>query len=362
MQFATKVIIAALLGSGACNAAANVLYPGNYLYLNQGIQPPAYAQAASPIGRNAATPSYAASERVIEAYRGLTVPPAATIEHLYAKGLERTPANIASVRSWLGGAGSADEKIALIRLLGSLYGEKVPEPTKLAIARDIRGQIQSGERRVALVAVQTFARLGYQTDLLGVLDEARSRSLITDDDFAQEVALALPLAPRDAQTILAQRLVAKNNAFGAQVLASTITTPEEVAKIGPQAAVGLRDYLQSREPVLPVAIGQFGLGDGGRYAEWLHTLALLEQSSGKRTYADAVWARLNDDSTDPRKILGFLTAPEGKAFIQSQGRGAAFTGPAQRAAAYARQFPGHPVISPLSQGLEQTLAPAPADK
>lgn len=332
------------------------------IVLTAGLTPPAgHGQVASPIGRSASVPSYAASQRVFDAYRGRTVPPAATIEQLYAQGLEPTPANIAAVRAWLGGAASADHKIALVRLLGSLYGEKLPEPLKLAIARDVRGQIQSGRRRVALTAVQTFARLAYQPDLPGVLEEARSRSLITDDDYAQEIALALPLAPRDAQTMLAQKLVAKDNAFGVQVLASTLTSPEEVAKISPQAAVGLRDYLEGREPVLPVAIGQFGLGDGGRYAEWLHTLALLEQSSGKRTYADAVWARLNDERTDPRKILGFLTAPEGKAFIRSQGRGASFTRPAQRAATFARQFPGHPVMSPLTQSLEHALA-QPADR
>jgi hypothetical protein len=322
--------------------------------------PAAHAQTASPIGRDAAAPSYAASQRVIDAYRGRSVPPAATIEQLYAKGLEPTAPNIAAVRAWLGGTGSADHKVALVRLLGSLYAEQVPAPLKLAIARDVRTQIQSGDRRVALAAVQTFARLGYQTALLSVLDEARARALITDDDYAQEVALALPLAPRDAQAVLAQKLVAKDNAFGAQVLASTLTSPEEVGKIAPQAAAGLRDYLQGREPVLPVALGQFGLGDGGRYAEWLHTLALLEQSSGKRPYAEAVWARLNDERTDPRNLLGFLTAPEGKAFIQSQGRSASFTRPAQRAAAYARQFPGHPVMSPLTQSLEHALAPAPA--
>lgn len=38
MRIATKVIIAALLAGGACSAMADVLYPGNYLYLNQGIQ------------------------------------------------------------------------------------------------------------------------------------------------------------------------------------------------------------------------------------------------------------------------------------------------------------------------------------
>jgi hypothetical protein len=318
----------------------------------------AQAQAPSPIGRAAPEPAYEVTQRLVDAYRGRSVPPTALVEQLYARGLAPTPANIATVRGWLAGAGGPESKVALVRLLGSLYSGQVAPATRLAIARDVRSHVQSGDRGVALAAVQTFARLGYQNDLLAVLEDARSRGLITDDDYAQEVALALPLAPRSSQPALAARLAEKNNAFGAQVLASTLTSPDDVGKIAPAAAAALREYMVQREPVLPIALGNFGLGDGGRYAEWLHTVAMLEQASGKRAYADAIWARLNDEKTDPRKILGFMTAPEGQAFIRAHGGGAAFARPAERARAYAAQFPGHPVMAPLTQGLERALAPA----
>jgi hypothetical protein len=321
------------------------------------VMHPASAQSASPIGRSASAPDYAASQRIIDAYRGKSLPPAEKIEQLYARGLQPSPANIGTVRGWLAAQGSVYQKVATIRLLGSLFRDDSAPVLNLAIARDLRMQIRSGEARIALAAVQTFSRLGYQPELIGVLDEARARTLITDDDYAQEIALALPLAPAGAQPALAQKLAEKNNAFGAQVLAATVTTPEEAGRIAPQAAASLRDYMIAREPVLPMALGQFGLSDGGRYAEWLHTVAMFEQVSGKRSYAEAVWARLDNEGTDPRKILGFLTAPEGQAFVKVQGKSPKFARPAQRAAAFARQFPGHPVIEPLSQGIQYILGP-----
>jgi hypothetical protein len=315
----------------------------------------AQAQTTSPIGRNPPVPDYPAAQRLVEAYRGRGLPPAESIEQIYARGLAPTVANITVVRNWLAGPGEPESKVALVRLLGSLYNRQTPPGTQLAIARDIRSQTQSGNRAVALAAVQTFARLGYQNDLVAVLDEARTRGLINDDDYAQEVALALPLAPASVQPALAARLAEKDNAFGAEVLASTVTSPGDVKRIAPAAAATLRDYMLRREPVMPIALGNFGLGDGGRYAEWLHTVAMLEEASGKRTYTDAVWTRMNDERTDPRKILGFMTAPEGKKFISTQGNKGAFAKAAQRASAYARQFPGHPVMSPLTESLELSL-------
>jgi hypothetical protein len=316
------------------------------------------AGVTSPLGRTVSEPAYTVTQKVADGYRGRGAPAAGVVEQLYARGLAPTPANIALVRGWLAGAGGPDYKVAVIRLLGSLYRSDAPAATRLGMARDIRAQVQSGDRRVALAAVQTFARLGFQNDLPDVLDDARVRGIIDDDDYAQEVALALPLAPPGRQPALAAKLAEKNNAFGAQVLASTLTTPAEVARIAPAAAATLRDYMAGREPVLSVALGNFGLGDGGRYAEWLHTVAMLEEASGKRSYAQAVWARLNDENTDPRKILGFMTAPEGQAFIRTQGGGAAFARPAERARAYAAQFPDHPVMAPLTQSMEHALAPA----
>ncbi len=321
------------------------------------VFPLAIAQSVSPIGRSGPAPDYASSQRIVDAHRGKSLPTAAKIEQLYARGLQPSPANISTVRGWLAAQGNTDQKVATIRLLGSLFRENGAAALNLAIARDIRTQTRSGDASIALAAVQTFSRLGYQPELIAVLDEARARKLITEDDYAQEIALALPLAPVGAQPALAQKLAENNNAFGAQVLAATVTTLEEAGRIAHQAAAALRNYMIAREPVLPMALGDFGLGDGGRYAEWLHTLAMFEQVSGQRSYAEAVWTRLDNEATDPRKILGFLTAPEGQAFVKAQGKSPRFARSAQRAAAFARQFPGHPVMEPLSQGIQHILGP-----
>jgi hypothetical protein len=65
----------------------------------------------------------------------------------------------------------------------------------------------------------------------------------------------------------------------------------------------------------------------------------------------AVWERLNDERTDPRKLLGFLTSTEGTAFTRKLGSRGAFTRPVQRAAEFSRQFPGHATLAPMARGM-----------
>jgi hypothetical protein len=102
---------------------------------------------------------------------------------------------------------------------------------------------------------------------------------------------------------------------------------------------------------MPKAMGEFGINDGGRWAEWLHLTALLEQATGLSSYDEAVWKRLNDERTDPRKLLGFLTSSEGTAFTRKLGSRSAFARPVQRAAEFTHQFPGHPTLAPMTSGM-----------
>lgn len=313
------------------------------------------AGASAQIARAPAAPDYTATQRVVDAYRANPRPPARVIENVYARGLAPTANNIAIARRWLTAAADSDSRVAALRLLGSLYRPDDPARLNSALARDIKTHVYGADRKVALAAVQTYSRMGYQPDAVAVLEHALTQKIIGRDDYAQELAIALPLLPPSGQAEHAARLARSGSAFGAQVLALTIGSEADVARLTPEAARHLLGYMHAQEPSMPKAVGEFGLNDGGRWAEWLHLTALLEQGTGLSSYDAAVWKRLNDERTDPRKLLGFLTSTEGTAFTRKQGSRSAFAGPVQRAAEFSSQFPGHPTLAPLASGMQQHM-------
>lgn len=301
---------------------------------------------------------YAGAQKLMDVYsakKTRSVGDAGTLEIIQAKGLKPTAGNVATVQRLLAGTADPETRVNLIRLLGSLHTPDDRSGQNPAIARSLKSLIYNGDRKVALVALQTYSRTGYQPDGIEMLDYGLNNKLISEDDYCQELVLGLPFAPGHAQLAAASRLTAKNNVFGAQVLALTINQRSIIAKIAPESRMLLLGYLQKREPVMPVAVGEFGINDGGRYAEWLDTVALLTEASGESSYANVVLAHLNDERVDPRKILGYMTSPEGKQFMNGVGRRAAFTRAAQRASALAEQFPGHPVFAPMAQDIRVSL-------
>lgn len=275
---------------------------------------------------------------------------------VYAKGLAPTESNVIAVQDLLARSTNSAVRTNLVRLLGSLYSPNDESKRNHAIAATLRGLVRGSDRAVALTALQTFARLGYQPDSIELLDYGLNKQLIPEDAYSQELALAVPLFPSDIQLTAASKLRAHNNDFGAKVLALTISNRDAVSKIAPPARTVLMSYLREHEPQMPTALGYFGLLDAEQYAQWLEAVSLLDEASGTRSYQAAVFERLNNERTDPRKILGFLTSANGKKFIHAVGSKRPFANAAGRAVAFAAQFPGHPVLEPMAQDLQQTLS------
>jgi hypothetical protein len=313
------------------------------------------AGASAQIARTPAAPDYTATQKVLDAHRANPRPPARVIENVYARGLAPTADNIAVARRWLTASADSDSRVAALRLLGSLYRPDDPARLNATLARDVKTYAYGADRKVALTAVQTYARMGHQPDAVALLEHARAQKIIGRDDYAQELAIALALLPPSGQAEHAARLARSGSAFGAQVLALTFSSEADVARLTPEAARHLLGYMHGQEPSMPKATGEFGLNDGGRWAEWLHLTALLEQATGLSSYDEAVWTRLNDERTDPRKLLGFLTSTEGTAFTRKVGSHSAFARPVQRVTEFSRQFPGHPTLAPTARGMLERM-------
>lgn len=308
------------------------------------------------------TPDYAAAQRLLDRYSvGATAVTnaAETIGTIHAKGLKPTAANIDTVLRLLASTVDVETKVELIRLLGSLHTPSGATGSNELVARTVKGFVYSGDRKIALAAIQTYARIDYQPDRTQLLDDGLRNGILDEDSYCQELALFIPIEPPAAQYAAAQRLLGKNNAFGADVLAMTIGNTYVIKSIAPETRQLLLAYLQKQEPRMPPPIGEFGLIDGSRYAGWLAAVALLSEASGKASYADVVLAHLNDRRVDPRKILGFMTSAEGKRFVKRVGHRAPFGQAAANVALLAGQFPGHPFFAPLAEDVKATLGALP---
>lgn len=322
-----------------------------------------HASAATPSTLlNRAEPALA--QRAFNQYveRSSTTKPSSTPKDTLVTarvyGLPPTEQNARQLAQSLSKKVPDEERIDLIRLLGSMYQQGMRNQVNVTIASELRREIENTNPTTAKVALQNYSRCGYQPDRGSMLDLGLRRGLITQDEMAQELALGLLAAPADAQIDDASRLVQLDRVFGVDVLTQVLTTNEAVKRLTPAARQSISQLLLRREPVMPTAIGEYGYNDGGRYSDWLNTLALLEEADGGNSYFDVVERRLNDVKTDPRKLLGFLTSPYARPLLANKTQAQKLRGAAMRAVDSGRQFPSHAVLAQTSRYVAVTFAAA----
>lgn len=282
-----------------------------------------------------------------------------TLQIIQAKGLKPSAANVETVQRLVAKGSDREMTVNSLRLLASLHTPDDQSGRNQSISRTLKTYILNGDRSVALTALQEYSRTGYQPDGIEMLDYGLANKIIDENAYCQELVLGLQFAPAHAQIAASSRLFSKNNGFAAQVLALTINDREVIRKIAPEARKDLLKFMNRREPGMPMAIGEFGINDGGRYAEWLDTVALLSEAAGEAMYDSVVLKHLSDERIDPRKILGYMTSAKGKQFMKSVGRRDHFAKPAARAIELSDQFPGHPIFTPFAQDIRLTLSKMP---
>jgi hypothetical protein len=283
-------------------------------------------------------------------------PSSATIGHIEALGLKPTASNVDSIRQLLSRKLDSATMASLVYLLGSLYVRNDQFGQNAAIARTLKSYILSGDSNVATAALLSYSRTDYQPDRIDLLDYGQSHNLLNEADYCRELALGLPFAPAPAQMAAATRLAAKDNPLGAEVLAMGIDSQAAATKISPEARPVLIAFLQKREPRMPMALGEFGMTDGIRYTYWLTAMAELTEADGKGSATAFILDKLSSPDTDPRKILGFLSSPEGARFVAAVGSRVALAQVIDRALLPARQFPGHPMFAPMGEEMTKTLS------
>jgi hypothetical protein len=255
------------------------------------------------------------------------------------QGLAQTAENVQAVRSLLASNVTAEERVGLARILGRLYTYDNKTGLNAVIAQDLRNLVYTGSKEVAGAAVLAFSRLAYFKDSQTVLRYAKDNGYIDADAYYGELAHLFPFAPPNDQLGLVSEIKSDKNRYATDILASQLGDAQILATSFPETQRALKQYLEENEPDMPPALGEYDVIDAIRYVYWLHAVAALSASTRDASYSEMVFAHLNGDKTDPRKIMAFLSSSRGKIFISNVGRKALFEDALKRVTLYSMQLP-----------------------
>ena len=277
------------------------------------------------------------------------------LEQVDSMGLPANPTNVSDVRHLLSSKVSSEEQVALLRILSGMHTYDDRAGQNAIIAAEMRKMSQLGDKSVARAATLSYSRMGYHADLADVLAQARSKGILTADEYFGELAHGLPYAPAQAQGELAALLTKGDNDYATKILAEAAGHQELDAMLYPEVRTSILSLLTRHEPVMSSALGEFGYVDAIFYVTWLKAVATFTEATGGKSYTEVVMAHLNDPKADPRKLISFLESDEGKRLMTAVGK-KQLASAAARAIAFARTFPDHPLMKPMADEIAKTAA------
>jgi hypothetical protein len=261
------------------------------------------------------------------------------LEKAHASGLSRTTQNIAAVRQMLASRTTNEERVLALRILGRFIVPSDTSDLNLAILKDVRGQLHSGHRDTARAATFALSRSGSASDIAEVLLRAHKANILDKDEYLGELAHSMRFAPKQKQQEIIALLATESSDYSIDILTMQVADRSLVSSLDPETQKSLQKLFRSHQPNFPIAIGEFGATDGYRYTAWLHAMALLGEVADKKTYSETVLAELGSTNTDPRKVLTFLSSPEGRNLIATVAKKGPFEKALARGKTYAESFP-----------------------
>lgn len=272
----------------------------------------------------------------------------AILEEVSIRGLAANAGNINKLRPLVKANISEMEKIAAIRLLGGMYIHREKAPHNAAVAADIKAQVFSANAKVAQAALFVYSRLGYFPDTRATLKYVRDKGILVGDGYYGELAHLVAFAPESDQLAILDEIALSKNGYAGDIIANTLASEPMRRKFGPASTARLRTLLANTEPGFPMPIGEFGMFDAFRYADWLNASAHMDEASGRKKYRDFVVDTLSQEHTEPRKILAFLTSHEGKALASAMRADTRVAKLKARVLQYALSFPGNADLQELA--------------
>jgi Tfp pilus assembly protein PilO len=285
-----------------------------------------------------------------------------TIIAIQAKGLPITAKNVESIHSLLTSSSKREEKIALLRLLGILYTYDNQSNANHLIVQDLRHHINSNDKGISSAALLTFSRLGYFSDSTEILKHAYDKKILDEIGYLGEIAHLLPFAPTTVQHKLLSTLSTGNNSYANEVLISSFTQVSRLKKLDPSIKKALRLHFEKNQPNFPLGLGEYSVIDSFRYSNWLQSSTMLEIDLTGKTYQELIFKHLNNPDLDPRKIIAFLSATEGKYLIdhlQNTKQKEDLKILYERAQLYSRQLPQNTIMRDLVQQITNNMESPP---
>lgn len=201
----------------------------------------------------------------------------------------------------------------------------------------------------------SYSRLGYFPDTEDMLLHLKDTGVIDNEGYYGELAHILPFAPAHAQMDLLSKITMGKDKYATEILAFLPNNPDNVQRLYPETKQRLLAYLQEDEPGFGTETGVFGLTDAVRYTTWLHSIATLTRETTSAKYSDVVLNHLNNEKTDPRKIMAFLISAEGKYLINELGRPELFENARKRITQYSKQHPQNEMMRDAVQEIANTI-------
>ena len=297
----------------------------------------------------AATPPNNADPRLI-AYSKIKGTSSARneLERIRSEGLIGSPANVKLLREALASRATDEERASQVATLGAMWDHKNTSENNDAIKNDLRKYAQSDERSTARAAVFGLSRMGGVDELKGLLQRAKEKHHIDNDEYAGELARNIRFLTKDRQSEFVGLLGGSKSKYGIDVLTADLVSPSFLSQYSPSALADIELLLGKSEPSFPFAIGEFGHVDALRYAAWLQARAAIYEKRGRGAQAAFVLRTISDPNLDPRKAIGYLSAPEADSFIKAMSR-EKLEPVAVRIRTYADSLPQNQLIQEFTQ-------------
>jgi hypothetical protein len=277
------------------------------------------------------------------------------IDEIFSKGLAPSADNVKDVRTILAAKVTSDEKLALVRLLGSLHTYDNQSGMNTMIAQDISALARSSQKEIARAAVLTYSRLGYYQDLRELLQYSKDQGNINIDEYYGELAHALRFTPEHEQLSFISEIRDGRNKYAHEILAFIATDRATIQRFYPSTQKETLQTLLLNEPDFPQAIGEYGLIDGIRYSTWLHAVASLTATTSNQSYSEVITTKITVKEIDPRKIMAYLASAEGKTFIKNSDQKDTLNGLVERIAFFSKQLPQNMLMREIVQDIRNTI-------
>lgn len=245
-------------------------------------------------------------------YRGLGEEARSILDAIQAIGLAPSVKNAKSVRAALAETSQYQERVALIRILGTMYDGIDENSEKQVLIDSLRELCNDKSDDVARSAILTYARLGFFSDTLQLLNDAKTSARIDDTEYHTELAYLFALAPSETQKDIAEQLLRGNSSLSRDIVASALGKFSYAAGLEKAAAERIYSMLTMNEPVFSGGPHEFGLSDAIRYGEWVSGVGNLYEALTGESKSKFVTEQILNSSVDPRKPIAalYLMSPE----------------------------------------------------